>query len=396
MYRNKKMAEEKNESKWIIKTQYFHFEKKQDNTYTLKFQNRVYEFHIKSFLHKAKQKKWIVLQISAIACGLLMVAITVQKRTKIEEKLVKEIGQGVGGFENTNPPKIQATQKKQEKAVPSHEGVSEKDEALKDKLMGVKQDTASEENQDAEKEENQIAGKLFYTVKPGDTLSEIAQRYNVSVASIAGSSQIRIPDDLRVGQKLQIPTKDGFFYTMKKGERLASVLKKHKVDIKKFFQDNPGINPDLLEPGDEVFLPGAKPQNLIYGWLIPVSSRIITSGYGWRRYPKHQFHPGLDLKAPYVPVRATNRGVVKYAGRLGGYGNCVIISHPNGYRTLYGHLSRIYVRTGQRVNRGRVIGRSGNTGYSFGPHLHFEVTRYGKRLNPLVLLKGLRYKKRRR
>jgi murein DD-endopeptidase MepM/ murein hydrolase activator NlpD len=81
---------------------------------------------------------------------------------------------------------------------------------------------------------------------------------------------------------------------------------------------------------------------------------------------------------------------------MGAYGKTVVIQHHGGYKTLYAHNSRIYVRRGQKVKRGAVISKSGNTGYSFGPHVHFEISRYGRHLNPAKYFKGLRYKKRKR
>ena len=267
----------------------------------------------------------------------------------------------------------------------------DQDEVLKDKLLQQIETEIAESVEDI-----QTLHKREYVVQKGDTLSAIAQRSKVSVESIAGSSGIQILDHLKIGQKLSIPNKEGFFYSVKKNERLAQVLKKHQVGYLKFIEENPGINTDLLEVGQEVFLPGAKPKNIIRSWLFPVSSRIVTSRYGWRSYPRRAFHKGLDLKAHYVSVRAAKGGRVVYAGRLGGYGNLIIISHPGGYKTAYGHLSRIYVRKGSRVVQGTVIGKSGNTGYSTGPHLHFEVTKNGKHINPARILTGLRYRKRRR
>ena len=263
----------------------------------------------------------------------------------------------------------------------------QKSEELKDLLL-------QEEPVFFPSKEEKEAKKIVYKVKEGDTLSEIAKEFNVSVESIAGSSGIRIVDNIRVGQILYIPKKEGFFYQVKKGENLASLLEKYKISWEEFLEENPDIDPDYLEPGVEVFLPGAKPKNLIQGWLIPVRSRIITSGYGWRRYPRRAFHKGIDIRARYAPVRAAKGGRVTFAGWLGGYGKAIVIAHPGGYKTLYAHLSRIYVRRGMYVSQGQVIGRSGNTGYSFGPHLHFEVTRHGRHINPRKILRGLRYARR--
>jgi len=114
----------------------------------------------------------------------------------------------------------------------------------------------------------------------------------------------------------------------------------------------------------------------------------LSSGFSYRIDPIYKtvkFHAGLDFSAPSgTPIYATAQGVVKTAGNLGnGYGNHVIINHGYQYTTLYGHMFRIKVRPGQSVKRGEVIGYVGNTGKSTGPHLHYEVMKGGKHLDPI-------------
>lgn len=100
-----------------------------------------------------------------------------------------------------------------------------------------------------------------------------------------------------------------------------------------------------------------------------------------------QFHKGLDIAVAYgSDVRSAAKGTVIFAGQKGGYGNCVIISHGNGLATLYGHLSQILVRANDVVNSGTVIAKSGNTGRSTGPHLHYEVHRNNTPVNPKLFL----------
>ncbi len=113
----------------------------------------------------------------------------------------------------------------------------------------------------------------------------------------------------------------------------------------------------------------------------------ISSNYGHRENPftgeNIESHKGLDIKGNYGEVvKTTASGVVKFASRRGGYGNCVIINHGNGFETYYGHLSKISVKQGQRVIAGDAIGKIGSTGRSTGPHLHYEVHRNGKIVNP--------------
>ena len=94
-------------------------------------------------------------------------------------------------------------------------------------------------------------------------------------------------------------------------------------------------------------------------------------------------HTGLDIAARSgTPIRAALGGLVKFVGWKGGYGRTVIVEHPNGYETLYGHCSKILVDRGQTVKRGERIANVGSTGVTTGPHVHFEVKKNGKRMNP--------------
>ncbi|MCX7633035.1 MAG: M23 family metallopeptidase [Turneriella sp.] len=271
----------------------------------------------------------------------------------------------------------------------------EEDEKIKDQLMGIIEERSAEEKEEPGKKREKVR-KVIYKVKPGDTLQSIAKKYKVRPESISGSSRLDEFQEVSVGQTLAIPTRDGIYYTVKKNERLANILQAHKVTLDKFLAENEHVNIDLLDAGEEIFLPGAKPIRRPEGWLIPVASRVVTSGYGWRNWPRPAFHRGVDLKAFYVPVRAAKSGTVTFSGWLGGYGNAIILQHDDKYKTLYAHLSRRHVSVGQKVRRGQIIGRSGDTGYSFGPHLHFEISQDGKNVNPLKFLKGLRGRARKR
>jgi len=125
--------------------------------------------------------------------------------------------------------------------------------------------------------------------------------------------------------------------------------------------------------------------------IQPLSNRDLnrlSSGFGYRIdpvYKTEKFHSGLDFSAPQgTPIYATAEGTVQTAGNLGnGYGNHVVIQHGYSYSTLYGHMSRIKAKRGQRVKRGEVIGYVGSTGKSSGSHLHYEVLKGRKRLDPI-------------
>lgn len=116
-------------------------------------------------------------------------------------------------------------------------------------------------------------------------------------------------------------------------------------------------------------------------WLLPVRDYRFTSGFGSRWGTMHQ---GVDMARPEgTPYYAPHGGVVKLARWHGGYGNCIIIDHGNGIETLYGHASKLLVREGQKVETGQLLGLIGDTGYSYGAHLHFEVHVNGKPENPV-------------
>ena len=124
----------------------------------------------------------------------------------------------------------------------------------------------------------------------------------------------------------------------------------------------------------------------------PAPGHQVTSGFGNRIDPfleRLAMHPGIDFRAPMgMKVRATAAGKVIDAGRNGGYGNMVEIDHGDGIATRYAHLSRVLVEPGQEVERGAVIGLSGSTGRSTGPHLHYEVRRQGEAVDPVGFLKA--------
>ena len=132
------------------------------------------------------------------------------------------------------------------------------------------------------------------------------------------------------------------------------------------------------------------------GYIWPCNGiRWITSMFGGRQSPGgigSTNHKGVDIGTPMgTPVLAAKSGTVTWASWNGGYGNCIIISHGNGNSTLYGHLSGYNVSTDQQVTQGQVIGYSGNTGNSTGPHLHFGIIENNSWIDPLNYLTGWQY-----
>ncbi len=170
----------------------------------------------------------------------------------------------------------------------------------------------------------------YYKVKRGDTLSSIARRFGVPTYSIVKINGIKNPDLIRVGQVLKIPT---------------------KVRIRRF--------------------------------LWPVRGKVVR-GFGLRDGVRNT---GIDIRVkPGTPVRASSSGKVVFAGRVGEYGNVVIIDHGKGYKTVYGYLERIVVKKGQPVRKGQVIGYSGYDLSTMEAVLHFEVRIGGRPRDPITFL----------
>jgi murein DD-endopeptidase MepM/ murein hydrolase activator NlpD len=119
----------------------------------------------------------------------------------------------------------------------------------------------------------------------------------------------------------------------------------------------------------------------VFGWPL---AGAIGSAYGRRHGRAHQ---GIDIRAPEgTPIRAAEAGRVSWSGRLGDYGNAVVLHHAGGYATVYAHARRTVVSYGQHVERGHVVAEVGATGNATGPHLHFEIRRRHRPLDPLLFL----------
>jgi murein DD-endopeptidase MepM/ murein hydrolase activator NlpD len=122
------------------------------------------------------------------------------------------------------------------------------------------------------------------------------------------------------------------------------------------------------------------------GFIMPIKYTGITSPQGNRFHPvlkRYIYHAGVDLRAHFIPLYASKEGKVTFAGTMNGYGKIIIIQHSGGYETRYGHLDKIGVRKGQYVKTGELIGKTGQSGRVTGPHLHFELRKNGKALNPM-------------
>ena len=237
-----------------------------------------------------------------------------------------------------------------------------------------------------------------YTVKAGDSISTISRKFGLSnISTLIAVNDIANVRTLRSGQKLKIPSTDGLVHKVAAGESLNSLSVKYHVSVEELLDAN-DLDSDTLSVGMNLFIPGAKLDSAslrkamgeLFVYPITAAWRL-TSRFGPRQDPftgVASNHTGIDMACPTgTPIRAAMSGNVVYVGWSNIFGNYVIISHGNGYQSLYGHMSKTLVKKGQSVDHTTKIGLVGSTGYSTGPHLHFTVYKNGKLVDPLSLLK---------
>ncbi|MDR2019669.1 MAG: M23 family metallopeptidase [Treponema sp.] len=233
-----------------------------------------------------------------------------------------------------------------------------------------------------------------YTVRRGDSVSRIAANHALSMDAIIASNSIANAKRLSAGDVIRIPNMDGIPYTVKRGDTLLKISSAQGIPLEAILDAN-DIQSDAINPGTVLFLPGARMRaedlKMALGefFIYPIRGRL-TSPFGWRRDPftgERRYHAAVDLAASTgTPIKAAMDGRVSMVGVNSVYGKYIILTHSNGYQTLYGHMSVTSVRQGAYVNQGAKIGEVGSTGYSTGPHLHFAVYKNGRALNPLEFL----------
>ena len=237
-----------------------------------------------------------------------------------------------------------------------------------------------------------------YKVKSGDSISTINRKFGLTnISTLISVNNISNVRSLQVGKILEIPSIDGIIHVVKSGESLNSIAAKYNCEIAAILDVN-DMTTDVLKSGERLFIPGkALDQETLKKalgelFITPlVGNYRLTSAYGYRADPftgVRSFHTGIDLAINTgTPIKASMEGKIATAGWNNVYGNYVIITHSNGYRTLYAHMQKYIVATGQKVNQGETIGYVGSTGYSTGPHLHFSVYKNNKLIDPLTVLK---------
>ena len=234
------------------------------------------------------------------------------------------------------------------------------------------------------------AGVQQHLVQKGDTLWGISRKYKVPLKSIVKANRIKLTKQLQIGEKLLIPgtSVQSALYIVKAGDTLYSIAHRYKVEWKDLQKFNGISSPRSLQIGTKIRIPnGEEILTFVNPLRVPL---VVTSRYGYRPHPvtrRYRFHEGVDFRAATgTRVYASRAGRVIFAGRKGGYGKMVGIEHEDDFTTWYGHLSQIRVKVGQWMSQGKVIGLSGNTGISTGPHLHFEIRYKGRSEKPTQYL----------
>ena len=248
---------------------------------------------------------------------------------------------------------------------------------------------------------------IDYIVQPGDTLSGIAQKFDISLDTLRWANDLKSLNSLKPGQTLKILPLTGVAHKVKRGETVYSIAKYYSTDPQGIvdFPFNSFTNDETFElaMGQTLIVPeGVMPKEVPWapgayiarktpdagvvsatGQFIWPASGVLAQVFRW-------YHKGMDIANKLAPeILAADSGKVVIAGWPDnvGYGNRVLIDHGNGFQTLYGHMARIFVGAGQTVKRGDKLGVMGSTGRSTGVHLHFEVRKNGAALDPLSFLK---------
>jgi murein DD-endopeptidase MepM/ murein hydrolase activator NlpD len=199
---------------------------------------------------------------------------------------------------------------------------------------------------------------VYHTVKRHQTLWRICKTYGVDINEVARINHIRDPSRIRVGQKIFIP----------------GAKKVLRVDI--YIEDIGGRRGRREDPKKLALARGR--------FIWPIRGKVSRE-FGIRGTVKHD---GIDISARRgTPIKASDFGIVLYSGNeIRGYGNTIIIKHQGGFITIYAHNDINEVADGMQVKRGQIIGRVGNTGRASAPHLHFEIRKNNRPINPRVLL----------
>lgn len=252
------------------------------------------------------------------------------------------------------------------------------------------------------------AKPFIHTVEEGDTIAGIASKFGVSTNTVLWANGLNGKDVIKVGDHLTILPTTGVLHKVTSGETVLGIAKEYNAKASEIIAyNNLGENASLsigqsLVIPEGYIAPREAPQTVSQNTHIardtttdeptppPQETKSSGAGFIWPTTTKHlsQYfkggHTGIDIDNRARPsVFAAQDGTVEFTGWLGGYGNLIIVNHGAGLTTYYAHLDKFYVSSGEKVNKGAAIGKMGSTGRSTGPHLHFEVRRFGKPINPM-------------
>jgi len=242
------------------------------------------------------------------------------------------------------------------------------------------------------KDKNSLPISIYrYLPRKGETLFAIASRLNIPYESISTLNRISSINDFNTEKEIIIPNQPILFIPEHPSSDIEFILKSRDVleNNNIFILKRDGSKEKFTYIMDGRYNSTERAFFLSTFFRFPLEKGKITSHYGFRTSPisgeKH-FHSGIDIAAPLgTPVFAAGKGVVVANGYNEVLGNYIIIKHPGSYNTLYGHLKESFVILNNQINAGTIIGEVGSTGYSTGPHLHFEVGKGDKAENPLIL-----------
>ena len=240
---------------------------------------------------------------------------------------------------------------------------------------------------------------IEHRISKKENFWKVARIYGVDIDAIVGANPELGALHASLNQVICVPNRKGVVHRTEDGERAETIAELYRVPLETIEAFNNLKPKHILTPGLELFIPGAKPVKLTdamaasYGlrgiFGSPLPGRI-TSGMGPRTHPVGGFrgrHTGVDLAAKEgTSIAAAAGGTIAQTGEGEYIGKFVIVSHRDGYTTVYGHCSQILTQAGRTVKKGQIIAKSGHTGRVTGPHLHFEIRKNGIPQNPLAYL----------